>query len=516
MRRRGGGHRPHLSGTLQLALLAVVVAFAPAPVSGAATTRPVVTDAIAAGRYDGHLGAGPGPVAVPRNGWITYVVMVSPPLPREAVGIWTRPPGGTWQLARSIRIWADGSARTYLQVGTAMEVQGRLEPTAAHAAAFAPGRTATVNGSGHEVLQVACDELAGLPAGSIAARAAGLMPGQTLDLDVCASGGRWSVADADAGDIIVKQASTAAGQADRFDVTMLHSGLRAVRLVQRASSGSASDLRALLVILKTPALAISIARNVAITPPVPCGNGTSCNVRVDVFAPAATGPWPVVVLLRGGPGGLGARTVYDALAERLASDGVVVYNADYRDAPAAGGQYPRAFDDAACAVRFARATAARYGGRPATVTLVGHSLGAYVGSVVSLSANDFNSACLATGSGVPETFVGISGPYLLGQPNLLGDFSAVLGGTPAQTPYAWRQGNPLAWVGRRRGVRFRLIHGVDDPTVDTAASVALDGALVRAGYDVALMTVAGGTHVSVIGSEKGGQWAIAMIQASLR
>src|SRR5207244_1461712 len=96
------------------------------------------------------------------------------------------------------------------------------------------------------------------------------------------------------------------------------------------------------------------------------------------------------------------------------------------------------------------------------------------GSVVALSANAFASGCLAQGSGAPETFVGISGPYRLDAPNLQGNFGAVLGGSRAQVPYAWHQGDPFAWVGRRPGVRFRLIHGAADPTVDARASNDLE------------------------------------------
>jgi acetyl esterase/lipase len=235
-----------------------------------------------------------------------------------------------------------------------------------------------------------------------------------------------------------------------------------------------------------------------------------------VFSPQTGNSWPVVVLLRGGPGVPGARRGYEALATRLAAAGLVVFNADYRDMPEYGARYPRAFDDAACAVRMARATASRYRGTGRSVTMVGHSLGAYVGSLVALSANAYASVCLARGNGAPDTFVGISGPYLLNQANLQGNFASVLGGTRAQIPSVWKSADPLAWVGRRPGVRFRIVHGSDDPTVDVAASEALQTALARAGFDTSLTTVSGGTHVSVLAGGKTGEWTLAVILAAVR
>ena len=476
-----------------------------------------LVDVIAPGRFAGNLGLGPGPVAVAANGEVTYLVAVSPPLPGESVEIWTRRSGMDWQRTRSARIARDGSARTFLHVAGDVTFQARLVATSTHAAAVSQGRRAGVDTAGRSIIRVTCAEVAALRAGSIAARSAGMAVGSTLSVELCGSGATWSVADADPLSLFVRHWPVSAGTTnDRFDVRLLHPGSRTIRLVERGSGTGQRPRRTILVMVGTAPLAVRITRNVPLTPLVPCGSRGTCQVQADVVAPQTGGPWPVVVFLRGGPGGPGARSVYEPFAIRLASDGVLVYNADYRDNPAFGSQYPRAFDDAACAVRVARATATKYSGRSGAVTLVGHSLGAYVGSIVALSANAFASSCLATGIGAPNMFVGISGPYRLDPANLQNDFVSVLGGTRAQVPYAWRNGDPFAWVGRRQGVSFRLIHGAEDPTVDAGASDALESALLAAGFDTALTTVSFGSHVSVIGDTKGGEWAVAVILAALR
>jgi fermentation-respiration switch protein FrsA (DUF1100 family) len=427
--------------------------------------------------------------------------------------IWTRRSGADWQRTGSARVAANGTTRTFVRVSDGLAIRGRLNPTASHGGATGTGRSAAVDTSGRAVIRVSCPEIGALLPDSIGARAAGVKVGETLSIELCAPGTDWRIADVDPRGVAVRLRSVSGAVTDRFDLTLLRPGSRTVRLVQ----GSArAPVRSMLVMLDMAPLAIGVTRNVPLTPDLDCGAHGLCTVQADVFAPRTSGPWPVAVLLRGGPGGLGARSVYEPLAVRLASTGLVVFNADYRDTLAYGSRYPRAFDDAACAVRVARARAGTYGGSGGTVTLIGHSLGAYVGSVVALSANTFASGCLAHGSGAPDIFIGISGPYRLDAPNLQSDFSAVLGGSRAQVPYAWQQGDPFAWVGRRQGVRFRLIHGEADPTVEVQASNDLETALAGAGYDATLTTVAGGTHVSIIGDTKGGEWALAVILAAIR
>jgi alpha/beta hydrolase fold len=381
-----------------------------------------LADAIAPGALTGELGTGTDTVIVGPGAFVTYVVATSPSFAGETVGVWTRRSSGTWQHTASTRIGPDGWARYVLPVRAWTAIQARLPATAAHAAAVSHGRIATVDPTGRTIVSLSCDETGSWGPGTIAARAVGVHVGSTIRLSVCASAGRtWTVGDVDRGAVgISSRVASVTTRTQIFDLTILRPGSRAVRLIERVGGAHPGPERSLLLLLEAAALPLRVARDLPITPAVPCGPSGSCQVRADVYAPRGPGPWPVVVLLRGGPGGLGARAVYAAFAARLASEGLLVYNADYRDAPVSGGTYPRAFDDVACAVRVARQTAAQYGGETKAVTLVGHSLGAYVGSMVALGANAFDSSCRASGNGVPNVFVGLSGPYLLDEPNLSG------------------------------------------------------------------------------------------------
>ena len=73
---------------------------------------------------------------------------------------------------------------------------------------------------------------------------------------------------------------------------------------------------------------------------------------------------------RGAPG---TRSYLADFAQLVAGQGAVVFVADYRESPEWGGGSPTTYQDIACAIRFARAHAAEYGGDGRRVTFVAHS-----------------------------------------------------------------------------------------------------------------------------------------------
>lgn len=239
--------------------------------------------------------------------------------------------------------------------------------------------------------------------------------------------------------------------------------------------------------------------NLPFTRSVDCG-GSSCQVLLDVYVPAGAGPFPIAVLIRGGPSGFGGRGYLDPFASQLARSGILVFNADYRDVASQGGGYPTAFEDVACAIRFARAEAGKYRGDSGPVTLVGHSLGGWVGSVVALDPTEFKGGCLANGSGRPDAFVGLAGNYQIESGKNASDLSVFFGGSASATATARASSNPFSYA-TGTPIPVRLIAGTADATVDPAASVALNSFLKGRGWDVILQLIPGATHGSIISSD---------------
>lgn len=251
-------------------------------------------------------------------------------------------------------------------------------------------------------------------------------------------------------------------------------------------------------------------RNLDFARPPECADA-ECSVQLDVFVPAGPGPFRTVVLVRGGPTGPGGRGYVEPFAQQLAAAGLLVFNADMRDIAATGGGYPEAFEDVACAIRYARTWSPYYRGDGASITLVGHSLGGYVGSVVALDPTEFDEGgCLATGSGRPDAFVGLSGNYDLTAPSVAGDLSKFFGGSPQDTAGARNAGDPFSYA-TATPIPIRLVAGSADRTVPPSAAVALDAYLTVLGWDVDLTLVPGGTHQSILDAPAQGPTSVQVV-----
>ena len=112
---------------------------------------------------------------------------------------------------------------------------------------------------------------------------------------------------------------------------------------------------------------------------------SGCINRADIYYPTNAGPWPVIVTIHGRP-----RTPRDmAELADLAARGAVVFNVDYRGVRPVSKGFPESISDVACAIRYARQNATRYGGDRDHLVLVGHSMGGYVGAMVALAGDTF-------------------------------------------------------------------------------------------------------------------------------
>lgn len=98
---------------------------------------------------------------------------------------------------------------------------------------------------------------------------------------------------------------------------------------------------------------------------------------LDIHYPADTKETlPCVVYLHGGGWSNVDKSYFHHYCCTLASEGFVVFNADYRLAP--DYRYPAQVEDALAAVRWVQENAARYGANPQRLFLVGDSAGAHL------------------------------------------------------------------------------------------------------------------------------------------
>ncbi|HWH84778.1 MAG TPA: alpha/beta hydrolase [Burkholderiaceae bacterium] len=138
--------------------------------------------------------------------------------------------------------------------------------------------------------------------------------------------------------------------------------------------------------------------------------GTLPRQRLDIYTPSAPTPaggWPLVVFFHGGSWTSGERADYRFVGAALAARGVLTLVADYRLYPEV--RYPEFLRDSAQALAWGLTEAARLGGNPKRVFVMGHSAGAYNAAMLALDPRWLG----ATGHAPGELagWIGLAGPY---------------------------------------------------------------------------------------------------------
>ncbi|WP_191554643.1 alpha/beta hydrolase [Brevundimonas aurantiaca] len=128
--------------------------------------------------------------------------------------------------------------------------------------------------------------------------------------------------------------------------------------------------------------------------------------RMDLYAPKAPGPHPVLVFFYGGGWDSGSRDLYGWAAQALAAQGFVVALPDYRLVPQV--VFPAFVQDAAAATAAAAEAAADHGGDPRRLGVLGHSAGAYLAMMITL---DRRYMAAVERPDLIRAAAGLAGPY---------------------------------------------------------------------------------------------------------
>lgn len=211
-------------------------------------------------------------------------------------------------------------------------------------------------------------------------------------------------------------------------------------------------------------------------------------IDAEVSVPDGDGPFPAVVLVHGGGWVTGNPGIMRPLADYLDGEGYLTVNTRYELASLDRPAYPAAVDDVACAVRYAAAHPDSDG----TVTVIGHSAGAHIGALVALTGEDYTDGCAIEGSGVPERFVGLAGPYDVSRVGLV--VAPFFGGSPQTEPDAWLSGNPQLLTDANPFLDSLIMYGDRDGLVPDEFAITFHDALVDSGSSSLLEKVEGARH----------------------
>jgi acetyl esterase/lipase len=192
--------------------------------------------------------------------------------------------------------------------------------------------------------------------------------------------------------------------------------------------------------------------------------------KLDIHRADGSKNAPVVVFLHGGAYVRGERAVnaevYGNVPSYFARNGFLGVNATYRLAPAA--QWPAASQDVASLVAWLKDNAAKYGGDPSRIYLVGHSAGAtHIATYVFMK-----NLQPAQGPGVAGIVL-MSGRYHFdphpSDPNLK-NFQAYFGADASQ----YRARSPISHVREAPPLpTYIVISEYDNPDLDTQGAMLL-------------------------------------------
>jgi acetyl esterase/lipase len=253
---------------------------------------------------------------------------------------------------------------------------------------------------------------------------------------------------------------------------------------------------------KTPTPTLSISPT---STPTPIALTTSKDIpytserKLDVYAPAAPGPWPVVVVYHGGSL---TKTSVAGLSRAIAGRGAVVFTPTWRSSEppleaVKSGAIGQGFEDAACAIRTARAKAPEFGGNPSRIVVVGHSAGGVAAAIMTLNGDGFKGDCLVNeGSASADAMVGLEGAYnlpLYVQKSIY----------EMATPEVWALISAYTYVDRqpiRKEVGFQIVVGSTEELI--ADGKAFFEALKAAGYSPVFTEFPGVDHMSIASSKE--------------
>jgi len=207
----------------------------------------------------------------------------------------------------------------------------------------------------------------------------------------------------------------------------------------------------------------------------------------DVRLPNGPGPFPAVVLVHGGGWVGGSPEYMTPLAEYLSSEGFLTVNSGYQ-LSLTGPGFPAAIEDISCAVAYAASHPQSTG----DVTVIGHSAGAHIGSLVALDADRYDDACQPPNRGTPARFVGLAGPYDVDRLGRL--LVSFFGVERADDPELWASGNPLLLVGENPDLDVLLVHGAADGLVPLDFAQDFAESLEGASTGVLVEVVDGASH----------------------
>jgi acetyl esterase/lipase len=219
-------------------------------------------------------------------------------------------------------------------------------------------------------------------------------------------------------------------------------------------------------------------------------------LRLDIYQPReADGSRPAVIVVHGGMWLQGDKSAYAfGLHNRwLAAQGYVVFDIQYRL------RWPAPLADVKCAIRWVKANATRYNVDPASVAILGRSVGGYLALMAAYTANNaaFPAGCFESAD-IDESVQAVIACYPPTDLRLWiteqgSAIEQLLVGLNDDVPHIYEQANPITHV-RPGAPPTLIVHGERDRTVPIMHAEMLANHLRAAGVTTVFLRIPWGRH----------------------
>ena len=214
-------------------------------------------------------------------------------------------------------------------------------------------------------------------------------------------------------------------------------------------------------------------------------------LSLDVYQPAAQGPVPVIMQIYGGSWQNGTPRSQEWFSRYFAERGYLVVAIDYRHAPE--WIWPEQIVDVRTALYWLSQEAAKFGGDPSRIVLVGRSAGAQLAMRLAYQEGPSSIRAVVNYYGPVDLAGGWRRPPRPDPANVRAIVEAFIGGTPDQKPEHYQHASPITWVSKAAAPTLS-IYGSRDHIVEARFGRMLHSALTSAGTTSVLLELPWAEH----------------------
>lgn len=236
---------------------------------------------------------------------------------------------------------------------------------------------------------------------------------------------------------------------------------------------------------------VVIPGEVRVTRRVPFSKADGVPLSLDLYQPAATGPFPIIMQIYGGSWQTGSPANQEWFSRHFAQRGYVVVAIDYRHAPE--WKWPEQIVDVRTALYWISQKGHTFGGDPGRIVLVGRSAGAQLAMRLAYQEGPSSIRGVVNYYGPVHLADGWRHPPKPDPANVRGILEMFIGGTPDQKPEHYRHASPITWVSKAAAPTLS-IYGARDHIVEARFGRMLDAALKQAGATSVLLELPWSEH----------------------